>query len=381
MPLTFSAERPVTPPAELIGRVTGQFDDHDGHAFDTWGRKHLLQLERGLRVTGREFSDFDRMLDFGCGPGRFLRHLGPLSDDVELHGIDIDDDAISWARRHIDYVRFSVGPHEPPTEYADGTFDLVLNHSVFSHLDERYQNLWLAELQRVTRADAVLLLTFHGTRNWNIVRRQHEGAGEDLEPRQSELESKGIVFYDDDAYIGSSHPSFYHSTFHAPWYIFEHWAAFFDLTAYLPSGSLDQDLVVLRRRADDEVADQPVGRRSDSVPVRAPTPAVSSDVRDQIGRTVGSWPPAQTVLGRAKRRALRYERERQDRVNEQLAVALEQTRADVKALEADAHPDPTRQLAMLNESLYEQGLRISALAREFRDRLDATAPGANGSDR
>ena len=36
----------------------------------------------------------------------------------------------------------------PPLDYPDATFDLIFNHSVFTHIDEQYQDAWLAELLR-----------------------------------------------------------------------------------------------------------------------------------------------------------------------------------------------------------------------------------------
>ena len=58
----------------------------------------------------------------------------------------------------------------------------------------------------------------------------------------------GIVHVRDDHFIGSAHGDGYHTTFHAPWYVLEHWAGWFDVVAYLPQGVDVQDLVVLRRR-------------------------------------------------------------------------------------------------------------------------------------
>ena len=69
---------------------------------------------------------------------------------------------IAWCQANISYAQFTVGPHDPPLPYPDHHFDLVINHSVFTHLDERYQDLWLTELQRITSPGAILLLTGEG---------------------------------------------------------------------------------------------------------------------------------------------------------------------------------------------------------------------------
>lgn len=205
------------------------------------------------------------MLDFGCGSGcgcgRFIRHLGALSNQVKIHGTDIDSEMIEWSRRNIPFARFTVGPHEPPLPNEDESFDLVINHSVFTHLDERYQDLWLEELRRVTAPGALLLLTVEGQRSWNATSKLGKQAGDDVEGWRDELETHGILYTSDDQLIGSTHPDFYHSTVHAPWYVFEHWGKYLDLVSYMIDGSQTQDMIILRRRPDDVPQPRPIGRR------------------------------------------------------------------------------------------------------------------------
>ena len=65
-------------------------------------------------------------------------------------------------------------------------------------------------------------------------------------------------------WVGGPFPDFYHSTFHAPWYIFEHWSKIFEIKAYVVRGSLDfQDLLLLRRR-DERV------ERAETLPAAEP---------------------------------------------------------------------------------------------------------------
>jgi ubiquinone/menaquinone biosynthesis C-methylase UbiE len=42
----------------------------------------------------------------------------------------------------------------PPLPFPDDHFDLVFSSSVFTHIDEHAQDLWLAELRRVTQPGA-----------------------------------------------------------------------------------------------------------------------------------------------------------------------------------------------------------------------------------
>ena len=340
MNLPLAEKRPPVPPADLILRVTPSFGadgiEQGRQAFDEAAIQHLELFDRALSLDGRSFTDFQRALDFGCGCGRFLRHLGAIADLVEIHGTDIDAEMIDWCRANIPYSQFELAPHEPPLPYADGHFDLVINHSVFTHLDERLQDLWLSELQRITQPGAILLLTVEGTGSWNRMCDAVAAGGEDMSAWRTELESRGIVFIRDDVFIGSTHPDFYHSTFHAPWYVYEHWTRFFDIVAHLPDGSITQDLVVLRRRPDGSRAASPIGRRHTAPP---------------LPPRGGRGALAESVLARGRRLADRWSH---------------------RSTEPDAS---ARELDMLRAGLYEQGNRISVLAAELRGEIESLRNG------
>ncbi len=353
MELALADDRPPVPPPDLLLRVSTSFDaqriDAERMSFDLAGLDHLRGFERALGLVGRSLGDFERLLDFGCGCGRFIRHLGSLTERTEIHGTDIDAEMIEWCRANIPYGHYELAPHEPPLPYPDHHFDLVINHSVFTHLDERHQDLWLAELHRITRPGAMLLLTVEGTATWNRTRQASERIGEPTDRWSDELESRGILFIADDHFVGSTHPDFYHSAIHAPWYVFEHWTRFFDLAAYLPEGSDTQDLIMLKRRPDGAAQPRPIGHRG-----AEPAPAA----------------PAAPAPPR-RRRSLS-------------AMALEQGRRIAqRRAPAPAESDPEailRELSMLRAGLYEQGNRISVLAAEFRAGLDALRDGERPSD-
>src|SRR3954470_14999245 len=104
MRLKLSERRPPMPPLDLIQRVVPAFGTNTAgalNAFDEAAFAHLVGFERALNVVGLEFSDFGRVLDFGCGPGRFIRHLADLAETTEVHGADIDVQAVEWLQRSI----------------------------------------------------------------------------------------------------------------------------------------------------------------------------------------------------------------------------------------------------------------------------------------
>ena len=332
-------------------RVVGSFGiegiEGNREAFDIGGLTHLRYFERALASQGRAFEDFDRLLDFGCGCGRFVRHFGSVSDRVEVHGTDIDAEMIEWLRQNVPFGQYEVAPHAPPLPYPDHHFDLVINHSVFTHLDEHHQNLWLAELQRITKPGALLLLTIEGQSSWNRTCEASVRVGEDPERWRAELETRGMVFIGDDHFVGSTHPDFYHSAVHAPWYVFEHWTTFFDLAGYLPDGSISQDLVIMRRREDGAAQPRPIGHRS---PVAAPAPV-------QPERSL-----KQTLVDRGRAALLR-----------RLAPEPE---PEPPSEQPELQPEAVlRELSMLRAGLYEQGRRVSVLASELRRELDEARHG------
>lgn len=297
MTIDLEHQNPPRPPDRLIDRVTGgvrqEHAEEDRQVFDTTGRQSVRDIEAALRGIGRELTGFDKILDFGCGCGRVMRWMAPLADAVELHGCDIDDLAIGWAQCELPFATFVRNEADPPLPYADGYFDLVMNHSVFTHLDGMRQDAWLSELRRVTRPGGIVLLSVHGPTAFRHTEQQMRTAGQDPGLCRAILEREGILFIAEDTHVGSSFPDFYHTTFHAPWYVLEHWTQWFDMRAYLARADLGfQDIVVLER----------VGDGDQTPPIRVARPPVDGSpvmrtMRDgslktaavQLARRGGAW--------------------------------------------------------------------------------------------
>lgn len=98
------------------------------------------------------------ILDFGCGCGRVARWWRELPADV--HGSDFNPALVNWCREHLPFGTFVVNGAEPPTAYADDSFDLVYALSVLTHLPVDTQERWLDELARVARR--WVLVSVHG---------------------------------------------------------------------------------------------------------------------------------------------------------------------------------------------------------------------------
>jgi len=239
-------KKPV-PPLALRLRVSGLADETD---FGSSGWQSAADFRRALAGVARAIPQFPRILEWGCGCGRILMQLPVDLEQQELHGCDIDGEAIAWLQAN--YPRWHTFQNGglPPLPYADGSIDLILNHSVLTHLDEAYQDAWLDELGRILTPDGVL--TVHGPfayQRWLSTLQPDDPTTARLigESREA-LATKGIWFLDDDAWA-ADFPKYYQSTFHTPWYIFEHWTRYFDILSYIPRGSLaHQDMILLRHK-------------------------------------------------------------------------------------------------------------------------------------
>jgi len=247
---TMSSLGPL-PPDALRERVAGT---SDANWFDESGARTVEEWRRALVVTGNRFSDFGTILDFGCGCGRALRHLeADLLPTQRLIGLDVDVQAIAWLTASYPRVTSLPLTAAPPTSLAAGSVDLVLAHSVFTHLPEDVQFLWLGELSRLLRQDGILVASVHGAK----VIREYRHALQSQE-RHNEAGSfdaaihlKGFYHVQGRTTAEMALPEYYGAAFHDIRYVVDHWLQAFVLLAWLPTFALGhQDVVVLRRKAD-----------------------------------------------------------------------------------------------------------------------------------
>lgn len=103
-----------------------------------------------------------RVLDFGCGPGRTLRHFLREAQVAEIWGADIDAASIELLKReHCPPLHALQCGYAPPLGLEYGTFDLAWAISVFTHLSDN-SIPWLLELHRLLRPGGLLIATYMG---------------------------------------------------------------------------------------------------------------------------------------------------------------------------------------------------------------------------
>jgi SAM-dependent methyltransferase len=221
-----------------------------------------MRVHRCLAEAGFDFTRPGRMLDFGCGCGRLLTVMARHADVIDLCGTDVDEDAISFCRETYDFATFQTLPVAPPSSYPDQSFDAIYGYSVFTHLDAPGTAAWVAELARIARPGALVVLTTGGRR---LVEHFLSPDGPDKAPtpealraRLPELEREGFLFFPyrkleaadprSQALFDSWDLERYGMTFLLEAYVRQNWLEDFELVVFHDAPDDWQDFVVLRRR-------------------------------------------------------------------------------------------------------------------------------------
>lgn len=103
------------------------------------------------------------ILDWGCGPGRVIRHLPTvIGNDCKYYGTDYNAQSISWCNENLPGIQFNANLLEASLPYSDNFFDAIYGISIFTHLSEQAHFDWYNELYRILKPGGILFLTTQG---------------------------------------------------------------------------------------------------------------------------------------------------------------------------------------------------------------------------
>ena len=104
-----------------------------------------------------------KMLDWGCGPGRVIRHLPEvMGNGCSYFGTDYNAKSIEWCKKNLPGIEFNINSIEADLPYEDGFFDAIYGISIFTHLSEQMHVGWMNELYRILKKGGVIYLTTQG---------------------------------------------------------------------------------------------------------------------------------------------------------------------------------------------------------------------------
>jgi len=232
------------PPVELVDRVGAVGGDLA--LYQEIGRRTREEILALLPATWS--FEGKRVLDFGCGAGRTLRHFVPEAEVAEIHGCEIDAPSVAWLEANLS-PPFHVfrNAEAPPLPLESDSFDLIWAISVFTHLTDYWAD-WLLELHRLLRDGGLLIATILGPDLADELQpglpdpRGNDGAA------PADRVGMNVLHVDRGWDLGGP------ATFHSAWWIREHWGRAFDVVELREDGFIalprwrGQGVVVLAKR-------------------------------------------------------------------------------------------------------------------------------------
>ena len=103
------------------------------------------------------------ILDWGCGPGRIIRHLPDIiNEGCEFYGTDYNAESIKWCTENLPGISFNKNTLEADLPYPDNFFDIIYGISIFTHLSKQMHYEWYKELYRILKPAGIMFLTTQG---------------------------------------------------------------------------------------------------------------------------------------------------------------------------------------------------------------------------
>jgi SAM-dependent methyltransferase len=104
-----------------------------------------------------------RILDWGCGPGRIIRHLpNVIGNGCEYYGTDYNEKSIDWCSINLKGIHFNKNSIVAQLPYENDFVDVIYGISIFTHLSEPLHHDWYNELYRILKPNGIMFLTTHG---------------------------------------------------------------------------------------------------------------------------------------------------------------------------------------------------------------------------
>ena len=238
------------PPVDLAARVGGV------HAnglvlYEEVGRRSREEI---LALLPEDWSFAGkRILDFGCGAGRTLRHFLEEAETGEFFGCDIDGPSIAWLAENMSPPLHAFPNEEtPPLALEGDSFDLVWAISVFTHISDHWA-AWLVELHRVLREGGLLVATILGpplSEDWGPVPAD-ERVGRGADVSEANRVGMNVLHY------GRSWDQGGPAVFISEWWLREHWGRAFDVLSVREAGFIagpqwkGQGVALLGKRAGE----------------------------------------------------------------------------------------------------------------------------------
>ncbi len=143
------------------GKVYGKFWKTFTKKENYNAKNYILERFKNFKSFNKNFFKKKKIIDVGCGGGRFsngLRMLGAKS----VIGVDYSDDGIYTAKKNYKYKNLSFKKQNVLNlKFKKDTFDLVFSNGVLHHTSDL--NKGIKELHRICKPGGYIYLYLYGT--------------------------------------------------------------------------------------------------------------------------------------------------------------------------------------------------------------------------
>ena len=171
------------------------------------GKEHLDQMLAIAPLPGAVGDRSQRILDFGCGGGRMLRHLLPWVDHSEIWGMDISARHINWLKTQLSPpFHFATNTTIPHLPFSDGYFDYIYCGSLFTHIEDLAES-WFLEVARIIRPGGTFYCTLHDEHAAEVVVKLGIALADTIDHDPTQVRGIAVIGRDSESSV------FYHSTY------------------------------------------------------------------------------------------------------------------------------------------------------------------------
>ncbi|MEG3973332.1 class I SAM-dependent methyltransferase [Microcoleus sp. herbarium8] len=260
IPFVDGIQLPGFPPEELQRQLVGMSGQQAlNEAFNFYSE---VKRYAG-KLLWQKLGQDSHILDFMCGWGQIIRFfLKDITVD-NLYGIDVDPAMIDICVNTIRQGNYSVVKPEPPTEFANNSFDVVYAYSIFSHLSEPVHIKWVEEFSRILKPGGILVVTVWG-RNFIEFCRSLRGQSHEFDCYKALANSfldtdAAFADYDNGKFLYSPTsgsptrpPSFYGEAVISPGYVNREWTKYLTFCDFVDDpAKFNQAVIVMQKPVND----------------------------------------------------------------------------------------------------------------------------------
>lgn len=261
-PFVDGIQLPGFPPEKFQRNSVGSSGKHAlGEGFNFYS-----EIKRHAANLGRPITGDSRILDFGCGWGRMMRFFLKNVVADNLYGIDVDPEMIDICINTVRYGNYSVVTPEPPTQFANNSFDVVYAYSVFSHLAESIHIKWVEEFSRILKPGGIFIATTQARRFIELCRslrgQNHEFNWYNALANSFLDTEAALADYDNGKFLysptggGPTRPaSFYGEAVISPGYVKREWTKYLTFCDFVDDpAKFNQAVIFMQKPVNDSLS-------------------------------------------------------------------------------------------------------------------------------